>query len=1118
MASTVPVRRFILAILVGAAALLVLAAPMASQAAPSKPPPARIHDGVVIVGFEAGTSAGAKSTSIGKANGKVKQTLKLETVVVDVGKGNVNSAIKALKADKNVRYAEPDYIVSIATDPNDPSYGQLWGMENTGQVIGGTGGVVDADVDADQAWDTTTGSADVVVGVVDTGIKWDHPDLAANVWSNPGGIGGCAAGTHGYNAIAETCDPMDDHDHGTHVSGTIGAVGNNGVGVAGVNWTTSIIGLKAFDATGNANTTDIVQALDWVLSAKAAGVNIRVLNNSWGDFTFSQATLDRINALGAADILFMAAAGNFGFPNDLFAFYPCNYDAWNVVCVGATNNTDDRAYFSNYGQSVDVGAPGQGILSTIRSGYGYFDGTSMATPHVTGAAALLLSTGDYTGAQVENALLTGADHVAKLDGDFAGGRRLNLSGMLTAAGNEPPPPPPPPPGLPAAPSLSALAGDASVGLTWTTPDPGDSPITGYNVYRGTTAGNIALLDTVGLVNDYTDPTATNGTTYSYQVSAVSALGEGAKSAVVTATPVTAPVPPSAPSVYATPGNGVADVCWTAPYDGNSAITAYRVYRDGLQVAQVGGTARDQVDGVPNGGLYQYEVAAVNAVGEGPRGAAGLVSLPGPPPSVASFSPTIVAAGGTVDIAGGSFGDGVCGNQVTFGGSAGTVTQVSGASLRATLPVGGAGAGKVTVTTVAGSATSTADLYVVPSGSAPADVQFAQRMTFPGTIKPTVTTSGKIALVEFDGSVGHSFSLAVTGVTVSSTDLSIINPNGSTLLAPTALGTGGVFVDTRALTQAGTYTIVLNPRSTYTGSWNLSLYDVPPDAARTTSPGGGPVSIGVGTPGQNAQVTFSGIAGRSISLNVTGVTASSSDISILNPNGTALAPAVGVGTGGSFFDTRLLGQTGTYTIVINPRTNSTGSWTLNLYDVPGDALGTTSPGGGSMSIGVGIPGQNAKVTFSGVAGRWISLNVTGVTASSSDISILNPNGTALAPAVAVGTGGVFFDTRMLPQTGTYTIVINPRTTSTGSWTLSLYDIPPDVTGTVSVGGAPTTISVAIPGQNAQVTFSGIAGQALTLVVNGVSITQSDISVRRPDNSNLVAPTLVGTGGRTFTFTA
>ncbi|HEY0157297.1 MAG TPA: S8 family peptidase [Thermoanaerobaculia bacterium] len=253
----------------------------------------------------------------------------------------------ALQHNPNVEYAEPNFIVRVAATANDPSYAQLWGLRNIGQSVGGSLGAAGADIDAEVAWNVTKGSATIVVGVVDTGIDYTHPDLAANMWTNPGGKGNaaCAAGTFGFNAITGTCNPMDDHDHGTHVAGTIGAVGNNGVGVAGVNWDVSLMALKFIGASGSGTTADAIEAIDFAVQAKIGGVNVRVLSNSWGGGPFSKALLDVINKANQHDILFVAAAGNDGSNTDVYDHYPSNYATPNMISVAATDNRDELGVF-----------------------------------------------------------------------------------------------------------------------------------------------------------------------------------------------------------------------------------------------------------------------------------------------------------------------------------------------------------------------------------------------------------------------------------------------------------------------------------------------------------------------------------------------------------------------------------------------------------------------------------------------------------------------------------------------------------------------------------------------------------------------------------------------------
>jgi subtilisin family serine protease len=355
----------------------------------------------------------------------------------------VTALVDMLSKVPGVLYAEPNYIVRTTLTPNDTRFGELWGLNNTGQ----SGGTAGADISAVSAWDVSTGSSSVVVGVIDTGVDYNHPDLAANMWSAPSAfqvtIGGqtitCPQGSHGFNAINNTCNPLDDNNHGTHVSGTIGAVGNNNQGVVGVNWTTRIMGLKFLSASGSGTTADAIDCIEFAVQAKQAfasigGANVRVLSNSWGGGGFSQALLDQINKANNNDMLFVAAAGNNGSNNESVPHYPSSYNAANVVAVASTTRTDARSSFSNFGAtSVDLGAPGSSILSTVRNGgYSSFSGTSMATPHVSGAAALVLSECTLSTSALKSNLLTNVDLISSMSGITVTGGRLNVDKAIRA--------------------------------------------------------------------------------------------------------------------------------------------------------------------------------------------------------------------------------------------------------------------------------------------------------------------------------------------------------------------------------------------------------------------------------------------------------------------------------------------------------------------------------------------------------------------------------------------------------------------------------------------------------------------------------------------------------------
>jgi subtilisin family serine protease len=341
------------------------------------------------------------------------------------------------------RGIEPDRIITSAALPGDPSFGSLWGLDNSGQ----TGGVADADIDAPEAWNVTTGSRSVVVGVVDTGVDYRHPDLAANMWRNPGEVAGdridndgngFVDDVYGWDFANNDADPFDDNGHGTHTSGTIGAVGGNGAGVAGVNWQVSLMALKFLGADGSGTTSAAVAALNYAtMMRRTYGVNVVATNNSWGGGGASTALTNAIVAGGNAGILCVAAAGNESSNNDAIASYPANVNSSAVIAVAATDSSNRLASFSNYGvTTVDVAAPGVGILSTTPNGtYSSYSGTSMATPHVAGMVALLAAANPQaTATQIRSAILSTAVPVGSLAGKVATGGLANAAAAVAAIG------------------------------------------------------------------------------------------------------------------------------------------------------------------------------------------------------------------------------------------------------------------------------------------------------------------------------------------------------------------------------------------------------------------------------------------------------------------------------------------------------------------------------------------------------------------------------------------------------------------------------------------------------------------------------------------------------------
>jgi subtilisin family serine protease len=469
--------------LIAALSLIASAAPAADAQGAAAPGGAPFRPGVVLVGFRPGVSVGERyaieraagaaaarhlGPSVRAASARAEAASgvhprSLAPLELRVPAGEVLAVVRRLRGAPGVLYAEPDYLMHADAVPNDPSFGVQWADENTGQAIptqeaeeilgppaNGTAG---ADDHALTAWGTSTGSRSIVIGETDTGVEYTHPDLEANVWSNPGGIGGCEAGTHGYNVLAHTCSPMDDDahygGHGTHVAGIMGAVGNNGIGVAGLNWQTTILPVKWLSSQASGETSGLIEALQWIVAAKQAGVNVRVVNDSATFYgtAFSQALSEEIDVLGTNNILFVTAAGNTGNNNDELAVrrYPCGYDRPTEICVAASNNKDELPSWANYGpHTVDLAAPGVSIYSTLRNGtYGYLSGGSMASPQVAGAAALVLSVKpSLTATELKADILNNVDKLPALTERVITGGRLDV--CKAVPGCELPPPPPPP--------------------------------------------------------------------------------------------------------------------------------------------------------------------------------------------------------------------------------------------------------------------------------------------------------------------------------------------------------------------------------------------------------------------------------------------------------------------------------------------------------------------------------------------------------------------------------------------------------------------------------------------------------------------------------------------------
>lgn len=321
--------------------------------------------------------------------------------------------------------------------PNDPMFKEQWALNNEGQG----GGKAKAHLDALKAWLKNTGSEDIVVAVLDTGVDYTHQDLINNIWLRPENVPayyddelGTINDKNGFNSDANSGDPMDQNGHGTHCAGVIGAEGNNKLGIAGINWNVQIMPLKFLGRGGFGSTKNAIEAINYAIDRKKAGVNVRVINASWGSTQYSKALEDAIRAAGEQGILFIAAAGNASTDNDKRPHYPSNYKLPNVISVAALDRNDAMASFSNYGaKTVHIAAPGKDIVSSwLNDGFREASGTSMATPQVAGVAALIVANNPKIKVEaLRKKLLNSVDNLDSLKGKVENGGRINAAKALS---------------------------------------------------------------------------------------------------------------------------------------------------------------------------------------------------------------------------------------------------------------------------------------------------------------------------------------------------------------------------------------------------------------------------------------------------------------------------------------------------------------------------------------------------------------------------------------------------------------------------------------------------------------------------------------------------------------
>ncbi len=396
----------------------------------------------VLVKFRAGVSAEAIESITARLNDRIEDRIESVsglTAIDDLDSMEAESIAAEYRRLPEVDYAEPSFEISLNhagggskhLHSNDPRLADQWALANDGR----DGGKEGADISALQAWVTTTGSEKIVVAVLDSGVDYTHIDLTHNIWMRSPNIEqyadrelGLIEDVHGYNALDNSGDPMDYNGHGTHCAGIIGAEGGNNVGISGVNWKVAIMPLKFMNAAGFGTTKNAIEAINYVIDRKRAGVNVRVISASWGSTRRSRALEDVIRKAYEAEILFVAASGNSSANTDRVPEYPAGYNLGNLISVAALSRSDDLASFSNYGaKSVHIAAPGVDILSTwLNNDYETHSGTSMATPMVAGVAALVLSRRSRLRVdELRLLLLESVDKVPVLHGKTLTGGRIN---------------------------------------------------------------------------------------------------------------------------------------------------------------------------------------------------------------------------------------------------------------------------------------------------------------------------------------------------------------------------------------------------------------------------------------------------------------------------------------------------------------------------------------------------------------------------------------------------------------------------------------------------------------------------------------------------------------------
>lgn len=497
-----------------------------------------------------------------------------------------------------------------------------------------------------------------------------------------------------------------------------------------------------------------------------------------------------------------------------------------------------------------------------------------------------------------------------------------------------------------------------------------------------------------------------------------------------------------------------------------------------------------------------------------------------PPTITSFTPQIWDGTSTLTITGTNFDTTLINDRVSVNGMASSVLTATATSVNTQLPSVMTSSGRVSVSTPSGTAISTNDFFAPPSGYSSTNVQSTTRMIVGGSQILSFPVAGKFSLLVFDGTPGHHVAATLSSVTLGSGTTEIYDATAHRVASNSIGGQGfSGYVET-TISSANSYTLLVGSTGSGTGNVTVTLSDSV-DISGSITADGSPTTVSIAAPAQNAYLTFAGTAGQRISLLATNPmlndTTNNCDVSVslLKPNGTIFIQPTCIDQGG-FVDTTVLPVSGTYRLFVNPREVVTGSVTLNLFTVPTDVTGSITPGGSPVTMTTTTPGQNGSLTFNGNTGDRISLRGTNPSLTNAtfgcdlNVTILKPNGTPLSSTTCMDAGG-FIDATTLPSTGVYTVSVDMVGPTYGSLTLTLYSVPADESGTITIDGTAVPMTLSTPGQNGSLTFSATANQRISLQSTTTSgfdtlfFCDVNASILKPDNSPLVNPTCMDAGG-------